>query len=40
MAFVGTFLKNTTRVGYNYGVKRKVNNPEAIQDYKGAFKQG
>lgn len=28
MAFVGTFLKNTTRVGYNYGVKRKANNPE------------
>ena len=28
MAFVGTFLKNTTKVGYNYGVKRKANNPE------------
>ncbi|WP_107038465.1 GH3 family domain-containing protein [Brumimicrobium mesophilum] len=28
MAFVGTFLKNTTRVGYSYGVKRKANNTE------------
>lgn len=28
MAFVGTFLKNTTRVGYNYGARRKANNPE------------
>lgn len=28
MAFVGTFLKNTTKVGYNYGVRRKANNPE------------
>lgn len=28
MAFVGTFLKNTTRVGYTYGVKRKAVNPE------------
>lgn len=28
MAFVGAFLKNTTRVGYNYGIKRKANNPE------------
>lgn len=28
MAIVGTLLKNTTRVGYTYGVKKKVNNPE------------
>lgn len=28
MAIVGTLLKNTTKVGYTYGVKKKVNNPE------------
>ncbi|MDX1650864.1 MAG: GH3 auxin-responsive promoter family protein [Brumimicrobium sp.] len=27
MALVGTFLKGTTRVGYNYGVKKKIVNP-------------
>lgn len=28
MAIVGTLLKNTTKVGYTYGVKKKINNPE------------
>ncbi|MEX1190996.1 MAG: GH3 auxin-responsive promoter family protein [Brumimicrobium sp.] len=28
MAIIGTFLKSTTRVGYNYGAKRRKTNPE------------
>ena len=39
MAFVGTFLKNTTRVGYNYGLKRKANNPEQTQTLKELLKK-
>lgn len=35
MAIVGTFLKSTTRVGYAYGVKKKVNNPEQSNVLKG-----